>query len=128
MAGTRSTRIPDSAVRRMNVLAAVVLAPHWQVAGGPMAALRLSLALSRLCDIDLARMAIADGTARRVVPRSLFMLFYKAGIPELIRTGRYDLVHIHNPLPALEMKRVARACLECRVPYIVSTHGVVELS
>jgi glycosyltransferase involved in cell wall biosynthesis len=131
----------------MNVLAAVVLAPHWQVAGGPMAALRLSLALSRLCDIDLARMAVADGTqrrdeltifdvrcsnwlrlGRRVVPRSLFMLFYKAGIPELIRTGRYDLVHIHNPLPALEMKRVARACLDSRVPYIVSTHGVVELS
>src|SRR5262249_60362881 len=110
MAGTRSARIPYSAVRRMNVLAAVVLAPHWQVAGGPMAALRLSLALSRLCDIDLARMAVADGTqhrdeltifdvrcsnwlrlARRVVARSVFMLFYKGGVAEVILVRGCDL-------------------------------------
>ncbi|MBP1687267.1 MAG: glycosyl transferase, group 1 [Deltaproteobacteria bacterium] len=131
----------------MKVLAAIVSAPHWLVAGGPNAALRLSAALAKICDIDLARMAAADATensggltifdlgcsnpfalARRIVPRSLFMLFYKARIPDLIRTGRYDLVHIHNPLPALEMQRIARACLHAQVPYVVSTHGLVELA
>ena len=131
----------------MKVLAAVVSAPHWLVAGGPNAALRLSAALSKICDIELARMSTTDLTtngdgltvfdlrctnplafARRVLPRSLFMLFYQAQIPDLVRTGRYDLVHIHNPLPALEMKRIARACLEAEVPYVVSTHGIVELS
>jgi len=131
----------------MKVLAAVVVAPHWLVAGGANAALRLSVALSKICDIDLARMSVADATAthngltvfdlrcsnplaavRRVLPRSLFTLFYRARIPDLVRRGRYDLVHIHNPVPALEMKRVARACLDMNVPYIVSTHGIVELS
>ncbi len=131
----------------MKVLAAIVLAPHWLVAGGPNAALRLSHALSKICDIDLARMAAADATQRCgaltifdqrcsnplaplrfALPQNLFMLFYRARIPELIRHGQYDLVHIHNPLPALEMKRIAQACLQTNVPYVVSTHGLVELS
>ncbi len=131
----------------MKVLATIVLAPHWLVAGGPNAALRLSLALSRICDIDLARMAPADARqrcqgltifdlrcsnpfspVRFALPQNLFMLFYRARIPDLIRRGHYDLVHIHNPLPALEMKRIARACLQTNVPYVVSTHGLVELS
>ena len=131
----------------MKVLAAIVMAPHWLTAGGPNAALRLSAAVSRRCDIEVARMAAADGTTnaggltifelgcsnplsfvRNVVPGGVLTLFYRAGIPELVHTGRYDLVHIHNPLPALEMQRVARACRAVGVPYVVSTHGLVEMA
>jgi len=131
----------------MKVLAAVVLAPHWEVAGGANAALRLSTALANICDIDLARMAASDAVERHdgltvydrrcanpfsavrgVMPQSLFTLFYRADIPELIQTKAYDLVHIHNPLPALEMQRIARTCLQAGIPYVVSTHGLVEFS
>src|ERR1700720_2562142 len=49
----------------MKVLAAVVLAPHWEAAGGFNAALRLSTALAKICDIDLARMAAADSVEER---------------------------------------------------------------
>lgn len=131
----------------MKVLAAVVLAPHWEAAGGFNAALRLSTALAKICDIDLARMAAADAVEERdgltvfdrrcenrlspirgLLPRSLFTLFYRADIPELIRTKAYDLVHIHNPLPALEMRRIACTCLTAGIPYVVSTHGLVEFS
>jgi glycosyltransferase involved in cell wall biosynthesis len=131
----------------MKVLAAVVLAPHWEVAGGANAALRLSTALADICDIDLARMAASDTVERQggltvyerrctnplsavqgALPQSLFTLFYRADIPELIQTKTYDLVHIHNPMPALEMRRIARACLQAGIPYVVSTHGLVEFS
>jgi glycosyltransferase involved in cell wall biosynthesis len=131
----------------MKVLAAIVMAPHWLTAGGPNAALRLSAAVSTRCDIDVARMAAADATtadgrlrvldfgcsnplsfARGVLPGGVLTPFYRARIPELVRTRQYDLVHIHNPLPALEMKRVADACRAVGVPYVVSTHGLVELA
>jgi len=131
----------------MKVLAAIVMAPHWLTAGGPNAALRLSAAVSQRCDIEVARMATVDATtsgggltvfdlacsnpfsfARGVVPGGVLTLFYRARIPDVVRTRRYDLVHIHNPLPALEMKRVADACQASGVPYVVSTHGLVELA
>jgi glycosyltransferase involved in cell wall biosynthesis len=123
------------------------MSPHCLSAGGPNAALRLSAAVSKRCDIEVARMAAVDATmsaggltvfelgcsnplsfARSVVPRGVLTLFYRARIPDLVRTRHYDLVHIHNPLPALEMKRVARACRAVGVPYVVSTHGLVELA
>jgi glycosyltransferase involved in cell wall biosynthesis len=131
----------------VKVLAAIVLAPHWLVAGGPNAALSLTAALSKICDIDLARMATKDAThdrdglkifdlratnplsfVRRWVPQRVLTLLYRSRIPALIREGDYDLVHIHNPIPALEMKRVARACRSKGLPYVVSTHGIVEVS
>src|SRR5258706_1986489 len=131
----------------MRILAAVVLAPHWEVAGGANAALRLSTALAEICDIDLARMAASDTVerhdgltvyerrctnplrvARGVLPQNLFTLFYRADIPELVQTKAYDLVHIHNPMRALEMRRIARACLQAGIPHVVSTHGLVEFS
>jgi glycosyltransferase involved in cell wall biosynthesis len=131
----------------VKVLAAIVLAPHWLVAGGPNAALRLTEDLAGICDIELARMAVEDATRRqgalkildvratnplswlrRWVPQAILTLLYRSRIPALVRDGAYDLVHIHNPLPALEMKRVARACRRKGVPYVVSTHGIVEVA
>ncbi len=41
--------------------------------------------------------------------------------------GNYDLVHLHNPIPALEMKRIAQACVTKKVPYVLTTHGFVEI-
>jgi starch synthase len=55
-------------------------------------------------------------------------LFYRSNLSEIIAQGDYDLVHLHNPLPALEMWRVARACLARGIPYVVSTHGINEVA
>jgi len=131
----------------MRVLAALVVAPHWSVSGGANAAIALSRALAERCDMTLARMAFGDSTemlgrltlrsvvstdplafARRVVPQRLRAILYRSAIPDLVRAGGWDLVHIHNPIPALEMKRIAQACLETGVPYVVSTHGFVEVA
>ncbi|MFC7556179.1 glycosyltransferase [Pseudoroseomonas wenyumeiae] len=55
-------------------------------------------------------------------------LFYRSDLSEIVARGNYDLVHLHNPLPALEMARVAQACIARRIPYVVSTHGINEVA
>ena len=55
LAGAGPAGVAARAIPAMKVLAAVVLAPHWEAAGGFNAALRLSTALAKICDIDLAR-------------------------------------------------------------------------
>ena len=62
-----------------------------------------------------------------VLPRFVYIPLYKSDIPRFIAKGCYDLVHIHNPIPSLAMKRVAKACLKMGIPYCLSTHGFVEL-
>jgi len=131
----------------VRVLAALVLAPHWVVSGAANAATRLSEALAELCDIELVRMAATETTERvgaltvtrtacsnplspirTVVPSQLYTQFFRSRIPEIIEGGGFDLVHLHNVIPTLEMKRMAVACLRRQIPYVISTHGLVEVS
>src|SRR5688500_15902413 len=124
----------------MKVLSTIIVPPHLSVSGGARAAEHLAEALASHCEMSVASM-MAEGSGGDTVTRlpvrvSLPALapwsrvperhrtpFYRSDIPDLIRRGRYDLVHIHNPMPALEMERVARACIGSGIPYIVSTHG-----
>lgn len=134
----------------IRVLSAIAVPPHLSVSGGARAGERLSSALAGYCDVTVASMMNGRGESpvgpspsyRRVsVQTSLpFMLqsprtpnrlkspFYRSNIPELVRGGAYDIVHIHNPLPALEMARIAKACVSTRTPYVVSTHGYNEVA
>lgn len=140
----------------MRVLAAIVVPPHMTASGGANAGERLSAALASHCDITVANMMAKPGhgksghdksghgkaQARRhlvrtslppglgsaSVPARYKSLFYRSDIPRMIETGRYDLVHLHNPMPALEMWRIARACLRAGIPYVVSTHGFNEVA
>jgi len=132
----------------MRVLAAVVVPPHMSASGGSRAAELLSLSLADTCDITIANMMrkpVVDpgrGRARRLpvnswlppllpwsrLPNRYSTLFYRSDLPAIVRDGNFDLVHIHNPMPALEMERVARACLVSGVPYVVSTHGFNEIA
>lgn len=133
------------------VLAAVVVPPHLSVSGGARAAEQLSAALAPHCEISVASMmngagagtaSFAPGGVRRLPVRSwrpagipwsrladrYSTLFYRSDLADIVARGGYDLVHLHNPLPALEMERVARACLAQRIPYVVSTHGINEVA
>jgi starch synthase len=135
----------------IRVLAAVVVPPHLSVSGGARAAEQLSAALAPHCDISVASMmngtgagtaSFAPGGVQRIAVRSwrpagipwsrladrYSTLFYRSNLSEIIAQGDYDLVHLHNPLPALEMWRVARACLTRGIPYVVSTHGINEVA
>lgn len=135
----------------MKVLEAIVIQPQLLVSGASIAAEKLSIALAQHCDIDIANMGIhlSESTAEDATPPRLRRLpvrvgsllpqigpmpsrarapFHISDIPRAVRRGNYDIVHLHNPWPSLEMMRVARACLTADVPYVVSTHGFVEIA
>ena len=133
----------------MRVLATIVVPPHMSVSGGARAGELLSNALTQHCEMTVASMMNGGGMidhggpgAARVSVRSWLppivpwsrlsnrysTLFYRSSLPDIVRNGRFDLVHIHNPMPALEMERVARTCIKSRIPYVVSTHGFNEVA
>jgi glycosyltransferase involved in cell wall biosynthesis len=131
----------------MKVLAAVVIPPHLRESGAVRAATSLSLGLAEHCDLDLAIMADREeeehrgqarilrrrsrspfGAVQSVLSNKVRSPFYRSDIPDLIARNRYDLVHIHNVMPALEMRRIARASRRQGMPYVVSAHGFVEAS
>jgi glycosyltransferase involved in cell wall biosynthesis len=138
----------------MKVLAAVVVPPHLSVSGAARAAERLSAELAHLdgVEVDVATMAGPPsepappptgprapgrvpvrvtnplGWTSRFLPNRFRTFFYRSTIPTLVRTGGYDLLHLHNPTPGLEMARVARAARRAGIPYVVSTHGFVEVA
>jgi glycosyltransferase involved in cell wall biosynthesis len=131
----------------MRVLAVVVAHPLRKIAGATNAARELSLAVSRLVNLELAIMwdrdesIVLDGMRVRHIkatnplqqlgrwlPRSALVPLYDSRIPAMIRDGDYDLVHIHNLLPAFAAERIATACRRRGVPYVISSHGFNEQS
>ena len=132
------------------VLAAIVAPPHLAVSGGAKAGEMLSQALAQSCDMTVASMLSHEAgpmpffhaTPKRIqvtstlppllpwghIPKRYATLFYRSDISRHIRSGAFDLVHLHNPMPALEFARVARACRSAGVPYVVSTHGFNEVA
>lgn len=128
----------------MRILAAIVIPPHLNASGAVNAALSLSQCLTKYCEIDAALMSDSRSESFRGdlrvmsckstnplnfttgwLPNKYRTLFYRSDIPDMV--GDYDLVHIHNPIPALEMRRIARACVARRIPYVLTTHGFVEI-
>jgi starch synthase len=131
----------------MKVLAAVIIPPHLSASGAANAAKHLSASLANYCNIDIAILSLEEKTdnlgkakllARKssnilsftkgFLPNKFRTLFYRADIPALVRNGDYDLVHLHNAIPALETKRVAQACVAKGIPYVISTHGFFEIT
>ncbi len=128
----------------MKVLAAIVIPPHLASSGAVNAAMAISQRLRSHCDIEVAMMSDRSGIeshgglpvhhcettnrldfTRSILPNKFRTLFYRSNIASMVKN--YDLVHIHNPIPALEMRRIAKACVASRVPYVVTTHGFVEV-
>lgn len=131
----------------MKVLTAITIPPHLSASGAANAGKHLSASLANYCDVDIAILSFEEVTssfgkakllARKssnilsftqgFLPNKFRTLFYRADIPSLIKNGDYDLVHLHNVVPALEAKRIAQACFNRGIPYVVSAHGFFELT
>ncbi len=131
----------------MRILSTIVAHPLRKISGATNAGLQLSESVARLAEIEVALMwdreeiAVAGelvirhvrcwnrlGPLARLAPRFVRVPLYDSRIPEIIRQGNFDLVHIHNLVPTLAAERVARACQRRGVPYVISTHGFYELS
>ncbi|MFC6776517.1 glycosyltransferase [Methylobacterium gregans] len=127
----------------IRVLSAIVVPPHMSVSGGARAGEALSAALCTHCRVDVASMMgspedpgpcgrlpvrtyLPPGLPWSRLPNRYRSLFYRSDIPG--RVAGYDLVHLHNPMPALEMARIARAARAAGVPYVISTHGFNEVA
>lgn len=128
----------------MKILTAIIIPPHLSSSGAVNAALAITNSLQRHCDIDIAIMSdtTSDEVWRGVrlmkrkattpidftagwLPNKYRTLFYRSDIASLV--GQYDLVHLHNAIPALELQRVASACIKQNIPYVITTHGFVEI-
>lgn len=128
----------------MNVLAAIVIPPHLGDSGAVNAAMHLSHCLTHYCSMDVALMSDRTDESlqgalklmhrrstnvmsftRYFLPNKYRTLFYRSDIASLV--SNYDLVHIHNPIPAVEMRNIAKACVAHHVPYVITTHGFVEV-
>jgi starch synthase len=131
----------------MKILATIIAHPLRKIAGATNAGRDLSVATAELADVELAIMWDRDETltigklpVRHLrctnpldfvapwAPRSVRVPLYDSKIPERIRVGDHDLVHIHNLVPTFAAERVARACRRRGIPYVISTHGFNELS
>lgn len=127
----------------IRVLSAIVVPPHMSVSGGARAGEMLSAALQAHCRVDVASMmgtpeepgpcgrvpvrtGLPPGLPWSRLPNRYRSLFYRSDIPG--RVAGYDLLHLHNPMPALEMARIARAARTAGVPYVISTHGFNEVA
>jgi len=130
----------------MKVLAVIIIAPHMKASGAVNAALGLTYALGKKIAISVALMANEDsevvendvkvrkfkcsnffGFTKSFLPNKFRTLFFKSKIDQYIKEEKFDLVHIHNPIPTLEMKRVAKMCISQGTPYVVSSHGFNEI-
>jgi|GEM_PF-1045070 len=131
----------------MKILATIIASPLRKITGATNAGRDLSVATAELADIELAIMWDRDetltigklsvhhlrcthplGFVAPWVPRSVRVPLYDSKIPERIRLGDYDLIHIHNLVPTFAAERVAEACRRRGIPYVISTHGFNELS
>lgn len=136
-----------SEVSIIKILAAIIAHPLRKVSGATNAARDLTVATSRLINIDLAVMWDNDhtdttegltthhlacrnwlGPAARFVPRFVSVPFFDSRLPDLATRSGYDLVHIHNLVPTFAAARLAAACRRHRIPYVISSHGFYELS
>lgn len=128
----------------MKVLATLIAPPHLTASGGVRAGRLLSQALAADCEMTIASMSGVDraraGKATeapvqvslpaplRALPLKYRSLFYRSDICSLVRRGEWDIVHLHNPMPGLEIARIAKACRTAKVPYVISTHGFNEVA
>jgi glycosyltransferase involved in cell wall biosynthesis len=129
----------------ISVLAVIVAPPHLSVSGAARAGERLSAALASRCRVTVASMmpeTTHDPTVRHVpvhitlpaglpwsrIGRQYRTPFYRSDIPDRIEAGGFDLVHLHNPMPALELRHIAAACRRAGIPYVISTHGFNEIA
>ena len=135
----------------MKVLAAIVVPPHMSVSGGARAAELLSSALADHCDMTVASMMNGEGPARqrpaagcppasrckagcrrscrgRNSPTATARCSIARTCPAIVRKGEFDLVHIHNPMPAHGDGARRARLFAAGVPYVVSTHGFNEVA
>jgi starch synthase len=132
---------------KLRVAAVVITPPTFKASGGVSAAIQLTQRLAKLTDCTLFLMADSDSETiedglrivrqkaanrllplQNILPREAVTLLWRPHIKSWLREGRFDIVHFHNPHPPGALKAAAQACIELRIPYVISSHGFVEFN
>lgn len=67
------------------------------------------------------------GLFSKFIPRQLKACFLTSSILEDLVRIKPEIVHLQNPLPAMEFKRIAKKCKELGIKTVTSTHGFFEV-
>jgi len=129
----------------MNVLGVVILHPLRKISGAVTAAFELSKAISKKIPFTIATMWDKDiqfkeddliilrfrssnpfSFTTSFIPRWISIPLYSSRIPKFIEKEKFDLVHMHNVIPTLALKKVAEVCIRKGIPYCIHTHGFME--
>ena len=132
---------------RKGILSVIVAHPFRKVCGATNAGRDLSVATAELIPLELAIMWDRNevltkgelfiqhvrctnllGPLAKYAPRALSIPLADSRLPEMIESGDYELVHIHNLFPPRAAERIARACRRSNTPYVITTHGFHEMS
>jgi alpha-maltose-1-phosphate synthase len=133
--------------KKLRVAAVVITPPTFKASGGVSAAIQLTQRIAKLADSTLFLMAENDGDTvedglrivrqkarnlllplQKLLPRQAVSIAWRPDIKSWLRKGRFDIVHFHNPHPPGALKAAAEACMEIKIPYVISTHGFVEFN
>lgn len=117
-----------------------------RLGGAAIAAEWHSRFLAEFVNIELWRMWDADSTAllnnlsvhnynnklpipliTRLLPRRAQALLLTSEIVSQILKVRPKIVHLQNPIPALEFERIAKVCQQNGIRVVTSTHGFYEV-
>lgn len=130
----------------MKILAYIVTTPKYSASGAVNAALELSYHLRTKCDIDVfilgdknldynykGKLIVKQIKSElylslfRFLPLKLQNLFKGVSNFRNIVKSKYDLVHIHNPVPPLELLRTVIYFRSRKIPIFITSHGFVEV-
>jgi alpha-maltose-1-phosphate synthase len=133
--------------RSLRVAAVGVTPPGIKASGGISAGIQLMCRVAELCDAAMYVMSdrdqdVCEGRLRlslrratnaflpvaRCVPRAVTTMGWRADVAPWLEKLRPDVVHLHNPHPPGALLIVARSCDRLGIPYVISTHGFVELN
>jgi glycosyltransferase involved in cell wall biosynthesis len=127
-------------------LLTVIVRPGFYSGGAENAAVALSrnLAMKKCMKVTIATMANEN---KEIIEGGILVKKFKNRIPpiipspyrnvlikpsrlfmEEIKKEKYDVVHISNTHPAIAVAQIAKKCIKEKIPYVVSTYGIVEAS
>jgi len=131
----------------LRVAAVGVTPPGVKASGGISAGVQLMSRVAELCDAAMYLMSdrdqdVCEGRLRlslrragnvllpvaRWLPRVVTTMGWRPDVAAWLQELRPDVVHLHNPHPPGALRTVARTCTGLGIPYVISTHGFVELN
>ena len=130
----------------MKIISVIITPPDYPISGAVNAAKKLSMETSKFCKLDLLIMSkensvkMVDNLSihnlkcrnkllgiNNILSNSIKNTFWTSDINLYIKKNKPDLVHIHNPIPPLALWDVCKFCLKNNIPYVISSHGFVEM-